>query len=186
MDEATAGRASSGAVVLLAVLSYLALTVPFTLADNVQVTAHRGYSRVAPQNTLSAIRAAIDVGADWAEIDVQETRDGEVILDISFSPPIGLFQSIIEQQRPSKDWTISIFDGEGINFARVPNPQATIGRQAAPSLDAAMSRTQEATLQTVSLEGVPLITSFARSSITGSAISIPSRGRWPSAGPKQL
>jgi glycerophosphoryl diester phosphodiesterase len=68
------------AVVLLAALSYLVLTVPFTLADNVQVTAHRGYSRVAPQNTLSAIRAAIDVGADWAEIDVQETRDGEVIL----------------------------------------------------------------------------------------------------------
>ena len=47
------------------------------------------------------------------------------VYDISFSPPIEIFQAMIEQQRPSQDWTISIFDGEGINFARVPNPQET-------------------------------------------------------------
>jgi len=104
-------------------------------------------------------------------VEVPVIRDGEVIYDISFSPPIALFQSIVEQQRPSVDWTISIFDADGINFARVPNPQATIGRQASPSLYAAMFRSPEATLQTVSLEGVPLITSFARSSLTGWTIA---------------
>ncbi len=67
-------------VVSCVFIAYLALTVPFPLRDDVQVTAHRGYSRKAPQNTLSAIREAIKVGADWAEIDVQLTRDGEVIL----------------------------------------------------------------------------------------------------------
>src|ERR1700688_3851773 len=39
--------------------------------------------------------------------------------------------------------------------------------RAAPSLVAEIFRTPEATLQTVSLEGVPLITSFVRSSLTG-------------------
>src|ERR1700704_6000821 len=58
-------------------------------------------------------------------VEVPVIRDGEVLYDISFSPPIEIFQAIIEQQRPAADWTISIFDGEGINFARVPNPQAT-------------------------------------------------------------
>ena len=67
-------------------------------------------------------------------VDVPVIRDGEVIYDISFSPPIEIFQAIIEQQRPGRDWTISIFDGEGINFARVPNPQETIGKRASPSL----------------------------------------------------
>jgi two-component sensor histidine kinase len=86
---------------------------------------------------------------------------------ISFSPPIGIFQDIVEKQRPSGDWTISIFDRDGINFARVPNPQDTIGKRASPTLFAAMFRAEEATLPTVSLEGVPLITSFARSSLTG-------------------
>jgi two-component sensor histidine kinase len=100
-------------------------------------------------------------------VEVPVLRDGEVTYDISFSPPIEVFQAIIEKQRPNVDWTISIFDGDGINFARVPNPQETIGKRASPSLYAEMFRRPEATLQTISLEGVPLITSFARSSITG-------------------
>jgi two-component sensor histidine kinase len=100
-------------------------------------------------------------------VEVPVLRDGEVLYDISFSPPIEIFQSLIEKQRPSQDWTISIFDGDGINFARMPNPEATVGKRASPSLYAEMQRRPEAIVQTVSLEGVPLITSFARSSITG-------------------
>src|SRR6202165_3546548 len=100
-------------------------------------------------------------------VEVPVLRDGDVLYDISFSPPIEIFQAIIDKQRPSANWTISIFDGDGINFARAPNPQETIGKRAAPSLYAEMFRKPEATLQTVSLEGVPLITTFARSSLTG-------------------
>jgi len=100
-------------------------------------------------------------------VEVPVIRDGEVLYDISFSPPIEVFQAIVEQQRPGREWTISIFDGECINFARVPNPQDTIGKPASSSLHAQMFRTPEATFATVSLEGVPLITSIARSSLTG-------------------
>jgi two-component sensor histidine kinase len=100
-------------------------------------------------------------------VDVPVLRDGEVIYDISFSPPIELFQAMLARQRPSDDWTISIVDREGITFARVPNPKETIGKRASPSLHAAMSRRTEATLQTISLEGVPLITTFTRSPLTG-------------------
>jgi glycerophosphoryl diester phosphodiesterase len=46
----------------------------------VRVTAHRGHSRAAPENTLSAIRKAIESGADYAEVDVQQTADGAVVL----------------------------------------------------------------------------------------------------------
>lgn len=100
-------------------------------------------------------------------VEVPVIRDGEVIYDISFSPPIEIFQAMIEQQRPGKDWTISIFDGEGINLARVPNSLETIGQRASPSLYAEMFHNPEATFSAVSLEGVPLITSVARSSLTG-------------------
>ena len=91
-------------------------------------------------------------------VEVPVIRDGEVIYVISFSPPIEIFQAIIEKQRPSKDWTISIFDGEGINFARVPNPQETIGKRHRRRCMREMFRKPEATFTTVSLEGVPLIT----------------------------
>jgi glycerophosphoryl diester phosphodiesterase len=46
----------------------------------VQITAHRGSSALAPENTLSALRLAIQDGADFSEIDVQTTRDGVVVL----------------------------------------------------------------------------------------------------------
>jgi len=49
-------------------------------AQQVLVTAHRGSSAEAPENTLSAIGLAIAQGTDWVEIDVQEARDGTLVL----------------------------------------------------------------------------------------------------------
>ncbi|WP_230397253.1 glycerophosphodiester phosphodiesterase [Novisyntrophococcus fermenticellae] len=46
----------------------------------VAVTAHRGGARMAPENTLSAMAYAVEAMADMAEIDVQETKDGEIVL----------------------------------------------------------------------------------------------------------
>jgi glycerophosphoryl diester phosphodiesterase len=45
-----------------------------------RVTAHRGHARAAPENTLSAMQKAIASGADYAEMDVQLTADGKVVL----------------------------------------------------------------------------------------------------------
>ncbi len=52
------------------------------MADHppVKVTAHRGHSRAAPENTISAVRAAIESKADYAEVDVLMTADGVVVL----------------------------------------------------------------------------------------------------------
>lgn len=50
------------------------------LFSEIQITAHRGASRMAPENTLPALQSAMDEMADYAEIDVQETRDGHLVL----------------------------------------------------------------------------------------------------------
>ena len=50
------------------------------LGNPVEVTAHRGYSAAYPENTIPAFKGAIQVGADWAELDVQQTADGGVIV----------------------------------------------------------------------------------------------------------
>ena len=42
------------------------------------VIAHRGAAAVAPENTLASVEAAIVQGADFVEIDVQETADDEI------------------------------------------------------------------------------------------------------------
>jgi glycerophosphoryl diester phosphodiesterase len=40
------------------------------------VVAHRGYSGVAPENTLSAVEAGMRTGAEYIEIDVHSSADG--------------------------------------------------------------------------------------------------------------
>ncbi|MEU2391612.1 glycerophosphodiester phosphodiesterase family protein [Streptomyces sp. NPDC007369] len=44
------------------------------------VYAHRGASAYAPENTLAAVDAALRLGFDWVENDVQRTRDGELVV----------------------------------------------------------------------------------------------------------
>jgi glycerophosphoryl diester phosphodiesterase len=48
--------------------------------DDVIIAAHRGAAGRAPENTLVSIRRAIEDRADWAEIDVQESADGKVVI----------------------------------------------------------------------------------------------------------
>ena len=41
------------------------------------VVAHRGVSSLAPENTLTAVKKAVEMGADGCEIDVRLTKDGD-------------------------------------------------------------------------------------------------------------
>lgn len=52
----------------------------YETGERTRVIAHRGFSGAAPENTLAAVRAAIDVGAEMAEIDVTMTSDRRVVV----------------------------------------------------------------------------------------------------------
>lgn len=47
---------------------------------DVKVIAHRGYSSIAPENTLASFERAVDIGADMIELDVQMTKDGVLVV----------------------------------------------------------------------------------------------------------
>jgi len=42
--------------------------------------AHRGFTQHFPDNTLEAFSAALELGVDGIEFDVQETADGEFFI----------------------------------------------------------------------------------------------------------
>jgi glycerophosphoryl diester phosphodiesterase len=88
------------------------------LPDRVAVAAHRGSSKAAPENTLSAIEQAIADGADWVEIDVQETADGEVIVfhDSDFMKMAGV---------GTKTWDATLADVRAIDIGRGFSPRFT-------------------------------------------------------------
>lgn len=45
-----------------------------------QIFAHRGYSAKYPENTMKAFKEAEKTGADGIELDVQFTKDGEIVV----------------------------------------------------------------------------------------------------------
>ena len=45
-----------------------------------RVFAHRGYSGKYPENTMLAFREAEKTGADGIELDVQLSKDGELVI----------------------------------------------------------------------------------------------------------
>ncbi len=47
---------------------------------NITVTGHRGAGGLAPENTLAAIQLGLDLGVDRIEIDVQQTKDNQIIV----------------------------------------------------------------------------------------------------------
>ena len=64
----------------------LSLTVAWMVAARldlervVAVTAHRGAKVTDPENTLAAFKAAMEAGATFIELDVQHTRDGQIVV----------------------------------------------------------------------------------------------------------
>lgn len=55
--------------------------------DQILNIAHRGFSARYPENTLLAFHKALDAGADMIELDVQLSRDGEVV--VCHDPELG-------------------------------------------------------------------------------------------------
>ena len=70
----------AGTVVLLSALASGWVIGRMPDPGPVIVTAHRAGPPPAPENTLAALERAIQADADWAEIDVQRTRDGRVVV----------------------------------------------------------------------------------------------------------
>jgi glycerophosphoryl diester phosphodiesterase len=97
------------------------------LDDNVQVAAHRGSSKAAPENSLSAVKQAITDGADWVEIDVQETADGEVVVfhDSDFMKLAGV---------GTKIWDATLADLQTIDIGSRFSP--AFGAERVPTLAA--------------------------------------------------
>lgn len=55
--------------------------------QSVEIIAHRGASLVQHENTLLAYESAIDLGADWIEVDVRRLKDGVLVLHHDAGPP---------------------------------------------------------------------------------------------------
>lgn len=57
------------------------MTIPFDIGPaRTEIQAHRGASAAAPENTISAFRAAAEQGACWVELDVALLADDTLVV----------------------------------------------------------------------------------------------------------
>jgi glycerophosphoryl diester phosphodiesterase len=47
---------------------------------NVILVAHRGFSGIYPENTLLAYEKAVQIGADFIELDIHQAKDGDIVV----------------------------------------------------------------------------------------------------------
>jgi glycerophosphoryl diester phosphodiesterase len=84
--EATGQRVGRPLLLATAVVAALTLLAGVFLLQrldvraDVAITAHRGASLQATENSMAAFRAAHAAGTDFVELDVQRTRDGAIVV----------------------------------------------------------------------------------------------------------
>ena len=106
----------------LLILLVLSLTSYSILAasHHVDIYAHRGFRAIAPENTLPAYRAALKLGVDVVDMDVNMTKDGVLVVthDLTLNPQITQTSAgnWIKKQIPIKDLTL-----KALNQYRVGN-----------------------------------------------------------------
>jgi len=80
--KASVNRLAFSAIALLGLISGVSVLQlnSLDIHDEVEVIAHRAGGALAPENTIAALKNAIRLGCEWAEIDVQLTSDQKIIV----------------------------------------------------------------------------------------------------------
>lgn len=99
-----------------------------TQSDYVFVIAHRGDWRNAPENSVSSIKKAVDIGVDMVEIDIQRTKDGIFIL---------MHDDTIDRTTDGNG-KVSEFTFEQLKQFRLKNHDGTLSDERIPALKDAL------------------------------------------------
>ena len=89
------------AVIVAAALVYHQFDQIFPIESNVTIIAHRAGGIEAPENTVSGLETAWNLGAYGSEIDIQRTKDGYYVINHD-----GTFQRVAGDKRKPQDMTL--------------------------------------------------------------------------------
>lgn len=105
-------------------------------------------------------------------IGVPVKRDGSIIYSLNATvSPTQLLGVLTEQKFPAS-WRASITDSSGSIVARTHEMKQFFGKKVVPDLLKRMSDSSEDSFETKTLEGIPVLTVFSRSTVTGWTVAI--------------
>jgi len=108
-------------ILLIIALGFITASCP-SQEKRLGIVAHRGANRLAPENTMAATQRCIELGVEYVEIDVRESKDGilyimhDKTLDrtTNGSGPISEMHSTQIDRLDAGSWFSEDFKGEKI------------------------------------------------------------------------
>ncbi len=82
------------------------------------------------------------------------------------------FRALLDEPGVPRDYVVSIVDGRGVHLARSPANERFVGKSVVPAVAAHLKARKTGTLQSVSLEGTPLISTVAYAHQSGWAAAV--------------
>ena len=96
-------------------------------------------------------------------LGVPVKRDGRLVYSLNAGIFPSRIASVLTAQNLPKDWISAVLDSQGHIAARTHEMDRFVGRAAVPDLIRMSRQLPEGVLETVTLEGIPVITAFSRS-----------------------
>jgi two-component system sensor histidine kinase/response regulator len=104
--------------------------------------------------------------------DVPVLRDDKVKYVLSIGVFTQRLNDLLIRQKLPLHWIAVIVDTSGVIVARTHNPERFVGQKAAPLLLEAMARAPSGVVETKSVEGIPVFSSFSRSEVSNWTVAI--------------
>jgi signal transduction histidine kinase/CheY-like chemotaxis protein len=105
-------------------------------------------------------------------VGVPVFRDGEVVYVLAMGLGPEVLSALVQDQKLSPDWTAAILDRKGIIVGRNRELDRFLGQPVAPMLRQKLSEAIESWVPNVTSDGIPVYSTFRRSTMTGWTVAI--------------
>lgn len=105
-------------------------------------------------------------------IDVPVVQDGKVAYCVSVGLAASYFNEMLIAQGFSPGWVAGIFDSTGTLAGRIPSPEKFVGQKGSSEFIQRIKEAPEGSMESVTLEGIPTLSSWSRSPVTGWSVGI--------------
>ncbi|MCG2666074.1 ATP-binding protein [Bradyrhizobium sp. GCM10023182] len=100
-------------------------------------------------------------------VEVPVLANGKIIYTLAMGITPDRLSGILRRQNIPPSWVAAIFDGTGIIVARTHAPDQFIGKKGAAEFVRRFTEVAEASIETTTVEGIPIFSSFSRSPRSG-------------------
>jgi signal transduction histidine kinase/CheY-like chemotaxis protein len=105
-------------------------------------------------------------------VGVPVFRDGEVVYVLAMGLGPEILSALMQDQKLSADWTAAILDRKGIIVGRNRELDRFLGQPVAPMLRQKLAEAIESWIPNVTSDGIPVYSTFRRSTVTGWTVAI--------------